>query len=267
MEILEISFWSPSLWEYLSRLGVKLLSVSLKAAYAADQFAEKDPSGTVLQHILDVISGPRLLDFSYRHCRTPLPESIQAAVFAHPRRYVSCDKPTVIPGDDRSFCIQELELSNFSSSNEIFKSIINHAPPLRHLRLVNIHASDASVALAIRAVSTSLESLELRYWTDRDVSYHQTISAIGTVKFLRRLSLSLKACKGVSHAMLNPLLFGVPPSQPPLCPMICHVDIELHHSHTHAAPEFFGRLRELIGQRCPYDGSVNGEPVCKPAVF
>jgi hypothetical protein len=106
-------------------------------------------------------------------------------------------------------------------SYEIFKSIVSHTPPLRHLRLANIHASDASVALAIRAVSKSLESLELKYWTDRDdVGYHQTISAIGTIKFLRRLSLHLQSCGSVSHATLNPLLFGVPPSQPPLCPTI-----------------------------------------------
>jgi hypothetical protein len=270
LEILEISIWSPSLWEYLSRLGVKLLSVSLKTAYAAEEFTEKDPSGTVLRHILDVISGPRLLDFSYRHYRSPLPESIQAAVFAHPRRYVGCDQLTVIPGDDDIFHMKELELGGFASSTESLKPIINHAPPLRHLYLAEFRRTDASVAMAIRAVSKSLESLVLRNWLpagDVVTGLDQTISAIGTAKSLRRLSLYLPSCGGFLLVSLEPLLFGAPPSQPPLCPRICHAHIELHPSQRHVVAEFTGRLRELIGQRCPYDGSVNGEPVCRPAVF
>jgi hypothetical protein len=266
LEVLQIFFWCPPLWEYLSRLGVKLTGVFLNSSYSLWDLNEKDPSGTVQQHILNVISGPRLLDFSYKFGRTPLPKSIQAAVFAHPRRYISCDSLTLVPGvgDGDVFRMEKLHLGKYPGA--VLDQISIQPPPLRHLFLEDFAETDASLAMAIRAVSKTLEFLVLqKFWLrcDAATGCEQKISAIGSAQSLRRLDLFSDSCEGISHAMLEPLLFGDPPSQPPLCPKICEVYFELPSLEQ----ESLGRIRDLFRQRCPYSGSVNYKPVCQPAVF
>jgi hypothetical protein len=73
--------------------------------------------------------------------------------------------------------------------------------------------------------------------------------------------LILEGCAGISYSMLEPLVIGSPPNQPPLCPRIREIYFSNLCGDT---GEFLERLRQSFKQRFPYDGIVNGQPVCLP---
>jgi hypothetical protein len=101
------SSFSPWLWEHLSRLGVKLTSVILGPAFSSMRL--KIESSETLNHLLSMIRGPHLHYFKYSSVYGPsLNSSIQAAVFAYPRRSLSFKHISTKAGI-RPESVQELE--------------------------------------------------------------------------------------------------------------------------------------------------------------
>jgi hypothetical protein len=141
--------------------------------------------------------------------------------------------------------LEKLSLSRFEA-NLATRTFSQAFPRLRDLTLNSFDGDDAALARAIRSVSETLEFFELQERIYRDgVRYDETIAAIGTLRELRRLRLS--DCPGLPHAMLEPLLIGSPPTQPPLCPKVRFVLIRLDEP----SPEFMQRVRESIRLRFP----------------
>jgi hypothetical protein len=126
---------------------------------------------------------------------------------------------------------------------------------LRQLQLTHFYGEDAVPAKALCGVSAMLESLELICWRHPGQgSVDQTISAIGTLHSLNLLTI--QQCQGMTPAMLEPILIGAPPTEPPLCANIRTAYIELDQK----CPQFVVRLRESIRQLFPDIGEydVNG---------
>jgi hypothetical protein len=245
---------SPWLWEHLSRVGAKLESATLLCCdYSSAGIAAHDPSGRLVQHILDVISGPRLQDFKYAGISEIHP-SVQAAVFDHPRRSLDIHRLggdiAIGPG---SMC--QLEVLDLRHCNPItlHRILTQRLPRLRKLRLIEFQADDAVLAKTLGSVCETLQSLTLAVWHDPP-TVHNTLSAVETLHALRRLNLL--SCPGVTHAMLEPLLIGSPPTEPPKCPRVCKAYIRLDVRSS----QFIARLRESIRSRFPNasDHDVDG---------
>jgi hypothetical protein len=258
LEKLTLSSLSPSLWEYLSGLGVKLTSVSLRSPdYDFGELERRDPSGIVRQHILDVISGPHLQHFTYdRNGGMPIHPSIQAAVLAHPRRSLVLNSVLTDPGiaSDSLVQLEELELVRCLQGPSC-SVLCQSLPRLRKLKLRYFSVDDAILARALRGVSETLEALDMCSWLHpAETSMDQTVSAIGTLRFLR--SLKLEGCRGMTHAMLEPLLIGDPPSQLPLCARVRLATIRLQEK----SPQFLARLLESMRKRSLYvcDNDIDG---------
>jgi hypothetical protein len=245
---------SPWLWEHLSRVGAKLESVALLCSdYSSAGIAAHDPSGRLVQHILDVISGPRLRDFTYAGTSEIHP-SVQTVVFDHPRRFLNIQRlggdVAIGPG---SMC--QLEVLDLRHSNPIalHRILTQRLPRLRKLRLIEFQADDAVLAKTLGSVCETLQSLTLAVWRDPP-TVHNTLSAVETLHALRRLNL--QSCPGVTHAMLEPLLIGTPPTEPPKCPRVRKAYIRLDVQSS----QFIARLRESIRSRFPNasDHDVDG---------
>jgi hypothetical protein len=259
LRTLQVNFISPSLWEYLSRLGVKLVGATIQSE-VKDSF---------LPHVLDVMRGPHLQHFDHQCELSSTNPLIHTSLFERPRRSIALDfgfKETRIPPGSMAR-MEKLVLRSCKESTfaQIFSlSLELPLRNLRDLRLDRFKLADAVVAQAIRSVAGSLQSFELVTWlVPADRSVEQTVSAIGSESRLERLRLVDAA--GISNAMLEPILIGIPPGQPPLCPCICKVF--LWSSLEDNSNEYMARLRDSIRQRFPYDGGVNGEPVCQPAAI
>jgi hypothetical protein len=252
---------SPWVWEHLSRLGVKLTSVRLVShVYSLQQLQRCDPSGSVLQQVLDVISGPQLQHYSCCDFGSlPIHPSILAAVFEYPRRSLALcalHEPLDHLGPNSMLQLEDLRL--FRCGKHALRCIFRQGfPQLRRLHLTVFDVDDASLAMGLRSASETLESVCLSDWQQNDLSVapfvDQTISAIGTLKSLRNLSIS--GCPGVTHAMLEPILIGKHPDQPPLCPRVCAAHI--HLGKRSESREFISRLRKSIRRRFPNIADTN----------
>jgi hypothetical protein len=268
----KIDFWCPSFWEYLSRLGVKLRTVEITVAGL-------DGGCDLVGGALSVIAGPQVENFTFRDWDGPvdaIPHWVQEAVFAHPRRSVSISGLYNVHGIRANSMLQMQSLSFHVVSQDALNLVFSLPfSGLTTLYLDCATVDDASLAWAIRAVSWSLESLSISRWRNpadvyssnlRTPTYRhacvETVAAIGSAKFLRWLGLS--SINGISYTMLEPLLIGVPPSQPPHCPRIWNAFIDALDGE---CTDFVARLRVSIKQRFPFTGVVNRERVCKPAVF
>jgi hypothetical protein len=252
LEKLSISSLSPWLWEHISRLGVKLRSVALTSSkYNSFKFeARSDSCGSVLQHLLDVLSGPHLQHFEYRTSDlsafgdTGVHPSIQTAVFEYPRRSLAFHNLRTDAGIGSTLLLEELELVK-CREHSLNILLSQSFPRLRNLTLNRFSMGDAILAQALHRVARMLESLQIVDWNDRAPAPVETLSAIAALHSLR--SLKLEYCRGLTHAMLEPLLIGNPPSHPPLCRNVHTAHIQLHERF----PEFIVRLRESIQQRFP----------------
>jgi hypothetical protein len=268
LEILEIGDASPELWEYLSRMGVKLKAVTLLEGYGEDE----DLSPALLANILDVVGGLQLLDFSHHAFKMGMPPNgrILQAVAQYPRRSLALSNKPVSEGVRMAMnqiSTNRLEsLSIYCFRNDPAKCILAQPLPcLRNLFLIFVNLDDATLAGAIRAASQTLESLYLEtYAVDKyRTAVDLTVSAIGAAQSLQRLSLY---SDHFSYAMLEPILIGFPPSQSPLCPRIRIADIGCAGKRGESE-DFHERLRKSMLDRGFLDGIVAHQPVCKPAVF
>jgi hypothetical protein len=182
LEKLAVASLSPWLWAHLSRLGVKLTEVELGDGYALDIFETHDPTGRVLNHVLNVISDPRLQRFRFFASSGIIPPLIKAAVFAHPRRSVSVSFLRTDAGiDPKSMSLME-ELSLNQCSDHALRHVLSQPlPRLRRLDLTNFCCDDRFLATVILAVNQTIESLELIGWRHPGIiSAVQTVTAIGT---------------------------------------------------------------------------------------
>jgi hypothetical protein len=246
LERLSIKSLSPWLWEHLSRLGVKLTSVTLASVDYCSFMLDRDASGRVLCHILNVIRGPHLQDFE--HSDGPLLHpSIQAAVFEHPRRSLIFHQLHIETGITPGLLVRLEKLDLFKCSDQALNIIMSQSlPRLRKLRLTVFCIHDTILAKILRGASDTLEYLELNSWDHPagEVQVDATISAMGTLRELR--SLTLLSCPGVTQTMLEPVLIGTR-ARPPLCSKVREASILVG-----GPMKFHSRLVESILRRFPY---------------
>jgi TPR repeat protein len=245
LQTLSIYHECPKLWEHLSSSGVQLSGVVISDAYGCYSQSE-NPN---LTHLLEVIGGPQLLDFCQvgQEWDRFIPHQLLEAVARHPRRSIAVN----LVDDNVDVSILKHSVAHLEELGICFGNVPEYVErvleqPMARLRSLTLHntrISDAALSRAIRAVNGTLESLSLDieaidYWDSiypdpNARPFDQTTSAIGTVKSLR----SLIAWGQFSYTELEPILIGIPPDEPPLCPRVRYASIQ-----------------------CMFEGSMGGVP-------
>jgi hypothetical protein len=248
LQTIELWDQNPEVWEYLSRMGVKLKGVKLVTIFHCDSLPDEVANST-LASLLDVVAGPQLLDFSYHAAEGKLPfEPILQAAVQHPRRsldlrWIDCEihLEGASPGSGMSISqlsaarLERLSITLASFPCEPVVSIFSRPMPcLRHLSLVHLDMDDAAFAMIIRGVSPLLESLRMEFFPfpcfseKSEKLFDQTASAMVVAQSLRKLVLicDITTRHFFTYSMREPILIGIPPGLPPLCPRIREADIQ-----------------------------------------